>query len=321
MKSSGFLILLVAALASSAAPAADTYPAKPVRMIAPFAAGGGADTVARLVAQKLSDALGQQVVVDNRPGASNIIGTELTARSAPDGYTIMIANTVHAINAGLFKKLPYDPVGDFSAIVLVATTPYMLNVHPSLPVKSVRELVALAKSRPGQINYASPGSGTAAHLAAEMFKLDTGIEIVHIPYKGITQALTDTVAGRTQILISAPITALPQVKAGKLKALAVTTAVRSKLLPDLPTMQESGIRGYEFGSWYGLLAPRGTPGAVVARLNETVNKLLQQSDVRTRLAADAADPAGGTPEQFAEQIRQEVRKFSELVRKSKLQAD
>src|SRR4029078_1233685 len=283
---------------------------------------------------------GQQVVVDNRPGASNIIGTELTARSAPDGYTIMIANTVHAINAGLFKKLPYDPVGDFAAVVLIATTPYMLNVHPSLPVKSVKELVALAKAKPGQINYASPGSGTAAHLAAEMFKLDTGIEIVHIPYKGITQALTDTVAGRTQILISAaitalptsvagrtqilipgPITPLPQVKAGKLKALAVTTASRSKLLPDLPTMQESGIRGYEFGSWYGLLAPRGSPAAVVARLNEAVNKLLQQPDVRRPLAADAADPAGGTPEQFAEQVRQEVRKFSELVRKSKLQAD
>ena len=166
MKSSAFLILLAIALAPANAPAADAYPAKPVRMIAPFAAGGGADTVARLVAQKLSDSLGQQVVVDNRPGASNIIGTELAARSAPDGYTIMIANTVHAINAGLFKKLPYDPVGDFTAIVLVATTPYMLNVHPSLPVKTVKELVALAKSRPGQINYASPGSGAAAHLAA-----------------------------------------------------------------------------------------------------------------------------------------------------------
>jgi tripartite-type tricarboxylate transporter receptor subunit TctC len=314
-------IILLAALFVAPAWAAEPYPARPVRMIAPFAAGGGADTVARLVAQKLSDALGQQVVVDNRPGASNIIGTELAARSAPDGYTIMIANTVHAINAGLFKKLPYDPIGDFAAIALVATTPYMLNVHPSLSVKSVRELVALAKSRPGQINYASPGSGTAAHLAAEMFRLDTGIDIVHIPYKGITQALTDTVAGRTQILISAPITALPQVKAGKLKALAVTTASRSKLLPELPTMQEAGVRGYEFGSWYGLLAPRGTPAAVIARLNDAVNKALQQGDLRTRLAADAAEPAGGTPEQFAEQLRQEVKKFSDLVRKSKLQAD
>jgi tripartite-type tricarboxylate transporter receptor subunit TctC len=321
MKSAAPAILLAATLAPLAALAADAYPVKPVRMIAPFSAGGGADTVARLVAQKISEPLGQQVVVDNRPGASNIIGTELTARSAPDGYTIMIANTVHAINAGLFKKLPYDPVGDFAAIALVATTPYMLSVHPSLPVKSVKELVALAKARPGQINYASPGNGTAAHLAAEMFRLGAGIDIVHIPYKGITQALTDTLAGRTQILISAPITALPQVKAGKLKALAVTTAQRSKLLPELPTMQEAGMRGYEFGSWYGLLAPRGTPAAVIARLNDAVNQALQQGDVRSRLAADAAEPAGGTPDQFAELLRRDVKRLSDLVRKIGLQQD
>jgi tripartite-type tricarboxylate transporter receptor subunit TctC len=321
MKSAVFPILIAAALAPLNAPAADSYPAKPVRMIAPFSAGGGADTVARLVAQKLSEPLGQQVIVDNRPGASNIIGTELTARSAPDGYTIMIANTVHAINAGLFKKLPYDPVGDFTAIALVATTPYMLSVHPSLPVKTVKDLVALARSRPGQINYASPGNGTAAHLAAEMLRLGTGISIVHIPYKGITQALTDTLAGRTQILISAPITALPQVKVGKLKALAVTTATRSKLLPDLPTMQEAGVRDYEFGSWYGLLAPRATPGPIVERLNESVNKVLQQNDVRARLAADAAEPAGGTSAEFAGLLKRDVKRLSDLVRKIGLHQD
>src|SRR5882672_1438073 len=181
---------------------AQTYPSRPIRMIAPFSAGGGADTVARLVAQKLTEMLPQQVIVDNRPGASNIIGTELVARAAPDGYTIMIANSVHAINAGLIRKLPYDPIDDFAPVSLAASTPFVLTVHPSLPVKSVRELVVLAKSRPGQINYASGGSGTAAHLAAEMFRLGAGINIVHIPYKGITGALLDTLAGTTQIMIA-----------------------------------------------------------------------------------------------------------------------
>lgn len=318
---SGILFLALAVLAPAQGRAAEAFPVKPVRMIAPFSAGGGADTVARLVAQKLSEPLGQQVIVDNRPGASNIIGTELTARSAPDGYTIMIANTVHAINAGLFKKLPYDPIGDFTAIALVATTPYMLIVHPSLPVKSVKELVALARTRPGQINYASAGNGTAAHLAVEMLKLAAGIDLVHIPYKGISQALTDTLAGATQVMILSPITALAQVKAGKVRALAVTTAQRSKSLPDIPTMQESGIPGYEFSSWYGLLAPRGTPAPVVARLNEAVNQALQQNDLRARLAADAAEPAGGTPGQFAAQLKREVARFSDLVKRIKLQAD
>lgn len=313
--------MLLAFAALTAAQAADSFPVKPVRMIAPFSAGGGADTVARLVAQKLSEPLGQQVIVDNRPGASNIIGTELTARAAPDGYTIMIANTVHAINAGLFKKLPYDPVGDFAAIALVATTPYMMIVHPSLPVKSVKDLVALAKARPGQINYASAGNGTAAHLAVEMLKLGAGINLVHIPYKGISQALTDTLAGATQVMILSPITAMAQVKAGKVRALAVTTAQRSKALPDIPTMQESGIPGYEFSSWYGLLAPRGTPAPVIARLNDAVNKALQQNDLRSRLAADAAEPAGGTPAQFSDLLKREVKRLAELVKQLKLQAD
>ncbi len=297
---------------------AQSYPNRPVRIIAPFSAGGGADTVARLVAQKLSEALSQQVIVDNRPGASNIIGTELTARAAPDGYTIMIANTVHAINAGLFRKLPYDPINDFTAISLIATTPFILIVHPSLPVKSVREMVALAKARPGQINYASAGTGTAAHLAAEMFRLGAGINIVHIPYKGITGALLDTVAGTTQIMIASPITVLPQVRAGKLHALAVTTATRSKSLPELPTMRESGIPAYEFSSWYGLLAPRAVPAAIVTTLSQAVAKAVQQKDVQIRLESEAAEPVGSTPEQFDEYLKQQVGKYTKLVRDIKL---
>jgi tripartite-type tricarboxylate transporter receptor subunit TctC len=308
------VLLALATFQPQAGIAAETFPVKAVRMIAPFSAGGGADTVARLIAQKLSELLGQQVIVDNRPGASNIIGTEVTARAVPDGYTIMIANSVHAINAGLFRKLPYDPINDFAPISLVVSTPYVLIVHPSLPVKSVRELVALAKAKPGQVNYASPGRGTAAHLAAEMFRLGAGVNIVHIPYKGITGALVDTMAGTTQILIASPLTVLPQVKAGKLHALAVTTAARSKSLPDLPTMRESGIPGYEFSSWYGLLAPRAVPAAIVAMLSQAAAKAVQQKDVQARLENEAAEAVGNTPGQFGDYLKLQIDKYQKLVK-------
>lgn len=301
--------------------AATEYPIRPIRMIAPFSAGGGADTVARTVAQKLSETLSQQIIVDNRPGASNIIGTDLTAKATPDGYTIMIANTVHTINAGLARKLPYDSLRDFSTISLLATTPFMMIVHPSLPARSVRELVQLAKSRPGQINYASSGAGTAAHLAMEMFKLEAGIDMLHIPYKGISQALIDTVAGTTQVMILSPITALPQVKAGRVRALAVTTAQRSKAFPDIPTMQESGIKGYEFSSWYGLLAPAAVPRPIIDHLNAAVAKSLQQNDLRSKLTSAGAEPHASTPEAFAEFLKREIQKFSVLVKRAKLKID
>lgn len=314
------LFVAIQAAWPAAGQAAEVFPARPMRMIAPFSAGGGADTVARMTAQKMSDALAQQVIVDNRPGASNIIGTELTARAAPDGYTFMIANTVHAINAAMARKLPYDSTGDFSPISLIATTPFMLIANPSLPVKSVKDLVALAKSKPGQINYASAGTGTAAHLAMEMFRVGTDIQIVHVPYKGISQALTDTVAGATQIMILSPITALAQAKAGRVRALAITTAQRSAALPGIPTLQESGVSGYEFSSWYGLLAPRAVPGPVIARLNKAVLTSLQQKDLLDNLAAQAAEPAGGTPAQFGTMLGQEIRRFSDLVRRIDLQS-
>ncbi len=300
---------------------AQAFPVKPIRLVAPVSAGGGGDTVARLVGQKLSELLAQQVIVDNRPGAGNIIGTEIVARAAPDGYTIMIAIVNHAINAGLYRKLPYDPINDFAPITLVASTPYVLVVHPSLPVRSVRDLVGLARAKPGQINYASAGNGTAAHLAAEMFKVHAKVDIVHIPYKGVTGALMDTVAGATQLMIASPLTALPQAKAGKLKALAVTTVTRSKLLPELPTMRESGIPGYEFSSWYGLLAPRAVPGPVIVSLSQAVRKTLELPDVQTRLASEGAEPVGGTPEQFGAYLRQEVERYAKLVRELKLQVD
>ena len=308
-------------VAASAAGAADSFPARPVRMIAPFSAGGGADTVARTTAQKLTELLTQQVIVDNRPGASNIIGTDLTAKAAPDGYTIMIANSVHTINAGLSRKLPYDSIRDFSPISLVATTPFMMIANPALPVKSVRDLVALARSKPGQLNYASPGAGTAAHLAAELFKLEAGVDILHVPYKGISQALTDTIAGTTQVMILSPSTALAQAKAGRVRALAVTSAKRSDAMPDVPTMQEGGVKGYEFTSWYGLVAPRGVSRPIIVQLNAAVVKALQQKDLRDRLESAGAEPQSSTPEQFGELLKREIGKFSNLVQRAKLTID
>ena len=308
-------------VAASAAGAADSFPARPVRMIAPFSAGGGADTVARATAQKLTELLTQQVIVDNRPGASNIIGTDLTAKAAPDGYTIMIANSVHTINAGLSRKLPYDSIRDFSPISLVATTPFMMIANPALPVKSVRDLVALARSKPGQLNYASPGAGTAAHLAAELFKLEAGVDILHVPYKGISQALTDTIAGTTQVMILSPSTALAQAKAGRVRALAVTSAKRSDAMPDIPTMQEGGVKGYEFTSWYGLVAPRGVSRPIIVQLNAAVVKALQQKDLRDRLESAGAEPQSSTPEQFGELLKREIGKFSNLVQRAKLTID
>ena len=306
---------------ASAASVAESFPARPIRMIAPFSAGGGADTVARATAQTLSDILSQQVIVDNRPGASNIIGTDLTAKAAPDGYTIMIANSVHTINAGLSRKLPYDSVRDFLPISLVATTSFMMIVNPALPAKSVRDLVSLAKSKPGELNYASPGAGTAAHLAAELFKLEAGVDLVHVPYKGISQALIDTIAGTTQVMILSPSTALAHAKAGRVRALAVTSAKRSDAMPDIPTMQEAGLNGYEFTSWYGLLSPRGVPRSTVTRLNAAVVKALQQKDLRDRLESIGAEPQSSTPEQFSDLISREIKKFSNLVQRSKLTID
>jgi tripartite-type tricarboxylate transporter receptor subunit TctC len=294
--------------------AAEAFPTKSIRLIAPFSAGGGADTVARLVSAKLSEELGQQVIVDNRPGASNIIGTELTARAAPDGYTIMIVNVVHAINAGL-RKLPYDPINDFSPISLVASTPFILVVHPSLPVKSVRDLIALAKAKPGQINYASSGSGSGAHLAMEMFRIAADINIVHVPYKGISGALRATVSGETQAIIASPITALAQAKAGRLRALAVTGTVRSKAFPDIPTMSEAGVPGYDFTSWYGLLAPRGVPTGIIARLNQATAQAVESADVVSKLEQQGAEPVHTTPAEFAAYIKKQIDKYTALVRK------
>lgn len=311
----------LAALLPCQAAFAQEYPGKPIRLVAPFSPGGGGDTVARLIAQKLSDAFQQQVVVDNRPGAGNIIGTEIVAKAAPDGYTILVAINAHAINPGLRRKLPYDPIADFTPVTLIASTPYILVVHPSLPVRSVQELIRLAKSRPGQINYASAGSGTPAHFAAELFKLGAAVGMVHVPYKGVTGAVIDLMAGAVQVMFPSPVTALPQVKAGKLRALAVTTLKRSRAMPELPTIDESGVRGYEFSSWYGLLAPRNTAESVVNRLQQAVAKAVQLKDVQTRLVSEGAEPAGSTPAEFLQFLKEQIARYGKLARAIGLQVD
>jgi tripartite-type tricarboxylate transporter receptor subunit TctC len=300
---------------------AQSFPSKPIRIVVPSSAGGGADTTARLLAQKLSDLFGQQAIVDNRPGAGNIIGTEMVAKAPPDGYTLLMAINNHAINASLYRKLPYDPIQDFAPISLIATAPNILVVHPSLPVRSVHDLVRLAKARPGQINYASAGNGTAAHFAAELFKLDAKVQMTHIPYKSLSGAVIDVVSGAVQVMFPSPLTALGQIKAGRLRALAVTTARRSPSMPELPTIQESGITGYEFSSWYGLLAPRATPDSVVAKLSQEVMQIVRSKEVEARLTGDGGDPVGNTPDEFDVFLKAEVEKYAKLVKEIGLRID
>ena len=293
---------------------AQAYPAKPVRLISPFAAGGGADTIARFFAQRLSASLQQQIVVDNRAGAGSVIGTEAAAKAPPDGYTILIVNDAHAINASLHKKLPYDPVGDFAPITLIAVTPFMLSAHPSLPVKSVRDLVRLAKSRPGQLNYASAGNGSVAHFGGELLKLSTGVAIVHVPYRGITGTVAAVTSGEAQMMFTSPLTAISLVRAGKLRALAVTGTQRMQIAPEIPTMQESGVKDYELTSSYGLLAPRKTPEAAIATLNQAMVRAVRADDARARLREEAVEAVGSTPEEFQKYLLDQMAKYVKIVR-------
>ena len=304
-----------------AAAQAQTFPTRAVRIIVPSTPGGAADLLARLLGQHMSEAFGQPVVVDNRPGAGNIIGTDAVAKAAPDGYTLLMAINNHAINAALYKSLPYDPLKDFAPVSLAVSTPHILVVHPSVAAKSVQELIQLAKKEPGKLHYASAGNGTAAHFAAELFKLAAGVDITHVPYKGLAGAMTDTMSGTVQMIFPAPLSALPQVRAGKLVALGVTSPRRSPSMPDLPTLQESGVPGYEFDSWYGLLAPRDTPEAVVARVHRAVVEALQKKDLQARLATEAADPVGSTPKEFAAFLARESEKYARLVKQLGLKAD
>jgi tripartite-type tricarboxylate transporter receptor subunit TctC len=301
--------------------AAQPYPAKPIRFIVPFPPGGSADILARAIGQKAGEGLGQSVVVENRPGAGTAIGAEALAKSAPDGYAIMIGTvSSHAINPALNPKLPFDPVKDFTPVSLVASIPFAMIVHPSVPAKTVQEFVALARAKPGTLNYSSAGSGTSNHLAGELLRSMTGIDIVHVPYKGSAPALNDLIAGQVSLMFDLVLTAAPHVKSGAVRGLAVTGAQRSSALPELPTVAES-IPGYEVSAWFGIFAPAGVPQPVVQRLNAEFVKALQQPDLRQRLASQGAEPLTNTPDEFAAYLRAEIDKWAKVVKAAGMKPD
>ena len=313
--------ILAAMLWAASGATAQPYPAKSIRVIAGFPPGSGADITARVIGARLSEALGQQVVVENRPGAGSNIAAEIAAKSTADGYTLFIGTVANTINATLYAKLPFDFARDFAPVALTTAAPNVLVVHPSVPAKSVKDLIALAKSRPGQLNYASAGTGTAPHLSGELFNAMAGVRMVHIPYKGSPPAVTDLLAGEVALMFSPSSTVLPHVKTGRLRALAVTTAARLPSLPELPTVAESGLKGYETITWFGFVAPARTPPAVITRLNAEIVKVLALPEVRNLFASQGIETLGGTPDRFASYIRDEIAKWAEAIRLSGAKAE
>jgi tripartite-type tricarboxylate transporter receptor subunit TctC len=315
-----FVSTQVAAQSDSKSTVAD-YPSRPIRFVVPFLAGGPSDVLARTLAVKMNQDWGQPVVVDNRAGAAGIIGADLVAKSAPDGYTLMMAQVGDTISMSLYSKLPYNFERDFVPITLVGLTPFILVTHPSLPAKNVQELIALAKAKPGALTFASGGTGVASHLAGELFKSTAGIDIVHVPYKGQAPATADLLGGQVSFMFNNPITSLPHVRAGKMRALAVSTAKRFSGLPDVPTVAESGLAGFDVGFWLGTLAPAGTPRAVIAKLNAEMVKILRMPDVVQKLGAMGVEIVGNTPEEFSRVIKADVVKWGKVVRDSGAKAD
>ncbi len=303
------------------AQASETYPNRPIRLIVPFAPGGGTDIAARGVAQRLTQALGQQVIVDNRPGAGTVIGTEIAARAAPDGYTLLECSTSLSITPSLRKKMPYNALRDFAPVTLIVSEPYLVVSHPGFAAKSIKDVIALAKTRPGQITFGSPGIGTGGHLAGELFKLLSGADITHVPYKGNGPALADLIGGQINLLFATILPAIPHVKTGKLNALAVSSAKRTSLLPDLPTVAEAGVPGYASGSWTGVLAPAGTPKDIVAKLNKVLVDGLRTPQMREWFAGGGAEPVGNTPAEFTDFIRSETAKWAKVIKSAQIQAD
>ena len=312
--------LALAMLASGAH--AQAWPTKPIKWVVPFAPGGTTDILARTIGDKLAIALGQPVIIENKPGAGGGVGADYTAKAPADGYTIMGGTiSTHAINASLYKSLPYDPVKDFAPITLIARVPNMLVVNPDVPVKNVAELIALMKASPAKYTFASSGNGTSQHLSGELFKTMAGVEMQHIPYKGSPPALQDVVGGQVTMTFDNITTAWPLAKGGKLRALAVTTAKRSSVAPEVPTLAESGLAGYEVGSWQGVFAPAGTPPEIVKRLNAEIVKIIRMPDVNEKLTALGAEPVGNTPEEFGALVRAEVGKWADVVKKSGAKVD
>ena len=300
---------------------AQGYPARPVRMIVPYPPGGPTDVLARIVAVKLSEALGQAFAIDNKAGASGMIGAAEVAKAAPDGYTLLGNASIHVINPSLYPKSAFDAIADFTPVTQLAGVPLILVVNNDLPVRSVRELIAYAKANPGKLNFASSGNAAAQHLAGESFKIAAGAQMQHVPYKGSAPALTDLIGGQVQLMFDSMPSAMPHVKAGKLRPLAVTTAKRSAAVPDLPTVAEAGVAGYDISTWYGLWAPKGTPREITERIASETAKILKLPDVRERYAALGAEPIGSTPDEFAAYCRSELSKWAKIVRESGAKAD
>ena len=300
---------------------AQTWPTKPIRLVVTYPPGGGADTVARLIAPRMSETLGQPVVVENKPGASGTIAADFVAKSPPDGYTLMLDASSYAVNPSLYPKLPYDPQKAFTPVALLALFPNMLVVNPGVPASSVKELVALAKAKPGTLSYASSGNGSAQHLAAALFVLQTGVDMVHVPYKGGGPAMTDVMGGQVPVFFANMASGLPHVKSGKLKALASTGAKRSPNMPDLPTVAESGVAGYEVYEWNAVFAPAGTPPEIVSRLNAAIVKALENPEVRERIAALGGEVATGSPQDADRFLREQTAKWSRVVREAKIKVD
>ena len=315
------LPLLFGALVFPGAVCAQIYPAKAVRIVVPFPPGAGVDIVTRLFTRRLTEMLGQQFIVDNRGGAAGNIGAEAAARAAPDGYTLLTAPSSVAISRSLYKNLSFDLARDFEPIALLASTPYVLVVHPSLPVRSVKDLIALAKARPAQLSFGSSGNGSGAHLAAELFKMQAHVDLLHVPYKGTAPAVTDLIAGQVSLVFGNTLSVLPQVKSGRLRALAITSARRGIATPELPTVAESGLPGFEAGTWFALLAPAGTLREIVMRLNATITKIGQTPEMRDLLTAQGAEPLGGAPEEVGAFVRSEIAKWGKVVAASGMRVE
>jgi len=307
------IITLALTLAAGAA-AAQTYPTKAVRLVVPFLAGGSTDIVGRTVAQKLSEMWGQQAFVDNRPGGGTTIGTEMVAKAAPDGYTLLVTPAPFTINPSLLTKLPYDALTDFAPITLINTTPLVMVVNPGVPAKNVKELIALAKAKPSKLNFGSSGTGGSNHLAGELFDAMAGVKMVHIPYKGNAGALTDIVGGHLDVVYNGITSAVALIRGGKLRALAVTSLQRSAALPDVPTLNESGLKGFEAVAWNGLSAPAKTPRDVIMKINADVIKIVNSPELKERLKADGSDPVGNSPEQYAAFLRNEIAKWAKVIK-------
>ena len=310
------IAILTCVAYTTSAYAQQSYPSKPIRFISPFAPGGGNDIISRAVAQKLSENLKQQVIVDNRPGANGIIGTEMAARSAPDGYTLVLIPSGHAVNASLHRKLPYDSIRDFTPITLVGSSPLILAVHPSLPVKNVKELTALARARPGQLTYGSAGIGSSGHLGGALFEALTGAKMVHVPYKGMSLAITDVISGQVSLVFGTSASVMQHARSGRMRALATTGAQRAAALPDLPTVAEAGVPGYEAGLWYGFVGPARIPPDIVRRLNSEIVSVLKSPEVRERLASQGVEATPTTSAEFGRLLVSDLERWAKVVQRA-----